>query len=93
MSSPFKAVLAATLLLSLAGSQANAHTKLVASVPAAKAIIAPPAIVTLTFNERLVQPFRLSTSPEAVTARSAVAPVTTTRASKSPAPAPAFSFE
>lgn len=57
MSRPLKASLAAALLLSLAASQAGAHAKLVASAPAAGAVIAPPATITLTFNERLVPAF------------------------------------
>lgn len=57
MSRLSKASLAAAVLLSLTASQASAHAKLVASAPAAGATIAPPARITLTFNETLVPAF------------------------------------
>ncbi|MBQ1563570.1 MULTISPECIES: copper homeostasis periplasmic binding protein CopC [unclassified Caulobacter] len=48
------AVLSASIL---AGGQASAHAKLVASDPAANATVAAPKTIRLTFNEKLAPAF------------------------------------
>jgi methionine-rich copper-binding protein CopC len=48
---------AALLVLLCTATPALAHTKLVASTPAANATIAKPGKIVLTFNERLVATF------------------------------------
>ena len=44
---------AAFAALSLAATSASAHAHLISSSPAANAIVAPPATITLTFNDPL----------------------------------------
>ena len=58
----FRLLLAAPVLaaLALAGT-AQAHAKLVSSLPAANATVAKPSKIVLTFNEKLVAKFASTT--------------------------------
>lgn len=53
----FTATISAFAVMIAAASPALAHTRLVSSVPAAKAAVAAPRTITLTFNEKLTAPF------------------------------------
>jgi methionine-rich copper-binding protein CopC len=57
MSRLFRGLAAGCALALLATGPALAHTRLVASTPAANATVSSPRTITLTFNERLVPAF------------------------------------